>query len=125
MKSLSLSDTSGTTAIQFNDSQGLTIGLDSGAPAISIQKAAFNKLQAKLGDTDTQDVGRVLTANCSLLQDANITFIMNDKLSITTSLKDLELDIPHLKTGGKCPVAIQAHNGNLPAGKEPLQARRP
>ncbi|KIE01415.1 Peptidase aspartic, partial [Metarhizium majus ARSEF 297] len=110
MKSISVSD--GTNADQVLQDQGLTIGLDSGAPAVALKKALYDQVAAALGATVPQG-SSVPVVNCTLMRDARLTLAMSDTLSITIPVKDFEMDIPQLKTGGNCPVAIIS--GNFPA----------
>lgn len=113
MKSISVSD--GTNADQVIQGQGLTIGLDSGSPAVALKKALYDQVVAALGATVPQG-SSVPVVNCTLMRDARLTLAMSDTLSITIPVEDFEMNIPQLKTGGNCPVAIIS--GNYPAGKE-------
>ncbi|KAH0594330.1 hypothetical protein MHUMG1_07678 [Metarhizium humberi] len=110
MKSISVSD--GTNADQVMQGQGLTIGLDSGSPAVALKKALYDQVVAALGATVPQG-SSVPVVNCTLMRDARLTLAMSDTLSITIPVKDFEMNIPQLKTGGNCPVAIIS--GNYPA----------
>ncbi|KHN94043.1 Peptidase aspartic [Metarhizium album ARSEF 1941] len=101
MKSVTLSDS--TTANQVMADQGLTIGLDSGCPGLAVKKPIFTKIQKALAATFTHGV---LAVNCDKLQSTNVTLAMSDNVSVTMPLKDFELDLPELATGGNCLAAI-------------------
>ncbi|KAG8420486.1 hypothetical protein J3459_011006 [Metarhizium acridum] len=77
-----------------------------------MKKAIYDEVGRALGATIPEG-SSVPVINCTLMQDARITLAMNDKVSISIPVKDFEMDVPKLKTGGNCPVAIISRD--LPA----------
>lgn len=100
---------------QSGKGQSLTMGLDSGAPALQVPVGLSKIVQAKLGGKFSKQ--RLLEIGCDVVDaKASIDFKMTDNTTIPIPLRDFVMG--RLNNGKTCRLALQFGSG-VPAGKDP------